>query len=78
MMSDDRTQTFRATHLEDGLPLSVVGGQRVSLAEFIISGHVVLTHDSATQRKSVVFVVNTDNTLQQALPFHLYNISDEP
>lgn len=37
---------IRVTHLEDSLPVPVVGHQEVSLAELVILGQVVPAHDS--------------------------------
>lgn len=48
-------------HLENSLPLSIVGHQVVSLAELVIFGHAVPAHVSTTRRKHDVSILDNKN-----------------
>lgn len=65
-VSSHRAAVKPESHLENSLPLPVVGQQVVSLAELVVLGQVVPAHGSAAETRDLVLKNDTraQNTLQ--------------
>ena len=63
----NRSVVVSGAHLEDSLPLMVVGHDVVSLAELIELGHVVSAHGSVKKRKWLVTLRVTQGTANKYL-----------